>query len=63
MMKVDLLHTKDVRNSGCKIRDAKQEVVERQRTLLVEIGGILVDSGEVRKKRFSRLCQCAVWAF
>ena len=49
MVKVTCLHTKDVRNGGCKIRDAKQEVVERQSTLLVEIGGILVDSREVRK--------------
>jgi len=57
------LHTKDMRNSGCTIRDAKEEVVERQRTLLVEIGGILVESREVRKKRFSQLCQSAGYAF
>lgn len=31
------------------MRGAKQDVVELQRTLLVEIGGILVDSREVRK--------------
>lgn len=63
MVKLTCPHTKDVRNSGCKIRDAKQEVVERQRTLLFEIGGILVESRAVRKERFSRLCQSAGCAF
>jgi hypothetical protein len=63
MVKVDLSHTKDVSKSGCKIRDDKQEVVERHRTLLVEIGSILVDGREVRKKRFSQLCRCAGCAF
>jgi len=38
-------------------------MVERQRTLLVEISSILVDSREVRKRRFSRLCRCAGCAF
>jgi len=46
---VSCLLTKDMRKNGRKMREATQDMVERQSTLLVEIGGILVDSREVRK--------------
>jgi hypothetical protein len=41
-------------HEGCeeewrKMREATRDMIERQSTLLVEIGGILVDSREVRK--------------
>lgn len=38
------LHTKDVRNDGRTMREAKKDLVERQSILLAGTGGILDDS-------------------
>jgi len=57
--KLICLHTKDVRNGWVQeqeMGDAKGDMLERQSTLLAEMGGILDDSREVRKSRVCQLC-------